>query len=201
VSPTESLTVSGAVEGLVDRAVATALLHHVRLQAGPVHVKGGKPNLLARLDGYNNAARFSPWLVLVDLDRHDECAAAFVRQHLPDPAAGMHLRVAVRQVESWLMADAEELSTFLSVPRSSVPSDPDRCEDAKRDMVMLSGRSRRRLVRDEMLPRPRSGRAVGPAYTSRLIEFVSTRWRPEHAAMRSESLERCVRRLLEVASA
>lgn len=192
--------VSGAVEGLVDRAVATALLQHVQLEAGPIHVKGGKPNLLARLADYNNAARYSPWLVLVDLDRDDECAATFVGRHLPNPAVDMHLRVAVRQVESWLMADGERLSTFLSVPRSSVPSEPDGCQDAKRELVTLAGRSRRRAVRDEMLPRPRSGRAVGPAYSSRLIEFVNTSWRPEHAAGRSESLGRCIRRLVEVAN-
>lgn len=146
MSRAPSLTVSGAVEGLVDRAVATALLRHVRLHAGPIHVKGGKPNLLARLEGYNNAARFSPWLVITDLDR-EACAAAFVERSLPERATGMHLRVAVRQVESWLMADAESLSTFLSVPRSGVPSDPDACEDAKREMVALAGRSRRGVVR------------------------------------------------------
>jgi hypothetical protein len=136
--------------------------------------------------------------VITDLDR-DACAAAFVERHLPDRATGMHLRVAVRQVESWLMADAESLSTFLSVPRSGVPSDPDACEDAKRELGALAGRSRRRVVRDEMLPRPRSGRLVGPAYPSRLIEFVNTEWRPDQAAMRSESLRRCVRRLRELA--
>ncbi len=193
--------VSGAVEGIVDRAVAGALLRHAGLESGPVHVKGGKGNLLARVEGYNAAARFSPWLVLIDLDRDEPCAAAFVTRHLPDRATGMHLRVAVRQVESWLMADADALSSFLSVSRSVVPDYPDTCEDAKQEMVALARRSRRRVVRDEMLPRPRSGRAVGPAYSSRLIEFVNTHWRPRHAATRSESLNRSLGRLSELARA
>jgi hypothetical protein len=34
--------------------------------------------LLERLGGYNNAARFSPWLVLVDLDRDADCPPPFV---------------------------------------------------------------------------------------------------------------------------
>ncbi len=193
--------VSGAVEGLVDRAVTGALLRHAGLESGSVHVKGGKPNLLARLHGYNAAARFSPWLVLIDLDRDEDCAPAFVARYLPERATGMHLRVAVRQVESWLMADAERLSAFLSIPQSRFPDDPDACEDAEREMVVLAGRSRRRLVRDEMVPRPRSGRSVGPAYSSRLIEFVNTRWQPDDAATRSESLRRCLERLRELARA
>lgn len=193
--------VSGAVEGLVDRAVAGALLRHASLESGPVHVKGGKANLITRLEGYNAAARFSPWLVLIDLDRDEPCAAAFVARHLPNRATGMHMRVAVRQVESWLMADADGLCSFLSVPRSRVPDHPDACEDAKQEMVAVARRSRRRVVREEMLPRPRSGRAVGPAYSSRLIEFVNTRWRPSHAATRSESLNRSLERLRELARA
>jgi transposase len=43
-----------------------------------------------------------------------------------------------------------------------------------------------------------SGRPVGPAYASRLIEFASSSWRPEVAAQRADSLRRtidCLRRL------
>ncbi len=181
--------------------MAEALLRRSDLEPGRIHVKGGKPNLLKHLAGYNNAARYSPWLVLLDLDHDDECAPAFVARYLSTPAEGMQLRVAVRQVESWLMADAERLSAFLAVRTSSVPSDPDGCLNAKREMVGLARESRRRVVREEMVPRRRSGRAVGPAYTARLIEFVDTRWRPDHAARRSESLRRCLGRLRELSRA
>jgi hypothetical protein len=54
-----------------------------------------------------------------------------------------------------------------------------------------------------MIPREGSGRAVGPAYTSRLIEYVETAWRPREAAQRSESLRRalvCLERLVRKAS-
>lgn len=163
-----------------------------------MHVKGGKSNLLPSLLGYNNAARYSPWLVLVDLDRDVECAPTFVARHLPTPSEGMRLRVAVHQIESWLMADAARLSAFLSVRATRVPRDPDACHDAKREMVALGRESRRRVIRDEMVPRARSGRPVGPAYSARLIEFVDTYWRPDEAARRSESLRRCLERLREL---
>jgi hypothetical protein len=49
-----------------------------------------------------------------------------------------------------------------------------------------------------MVPRPESGRQIGPAYTSRLIQFVEDTqagWRPEVAAAVSDSLARCLRSL------
>ena len=55
----------------------------------------------------------------------------------------MRLRVAVHQIESWLMADAERLSAFLSVGTSLLPGDPDGCHDAKHEMVRLVRESRR----------------------------------------------------------
>ena len=65
-------------------------------------------------------------------------------------------------------------------------------------MVDIARHSRRREIREDMLPRTGSGRVVGPAYTARLIEFVmggKIGWRPEIAAERSESLKRCLRSL------
>ncbi len=63
-------------------------------------------------------------------------------------------------------------------------------------MVDIARQSRRRQVRLDMVPRPSSGRVVGPAYTSRLIEFVRDiehGWRPAEAARSSESMGRCLR--------
>ena len=110
------------------------------------------------------------------------------------------LRVAVREVEAWLLADGETLARFLGVSRRSIPSDPERLVRPKEAMVRLGRRSRKGAIRKDMVPRRGSGRAVGPAYTSRLIEFVGTEWRPAAAAERSDSLKRairCLRQLLE----
>lgn len=198
MTPGTAAPVSGAVEGIVDEAVLRRLCEHVGGSLGTVHVKGGKHRLLHRLGGYNKAARFGPWAVLVDLDQDRECVVDFVRHWLPYPAEHMRFRVCVRQVETWLLADRERLSAFLAVPRATVPRDPDRCGHAKHEMVNLAGRSTRRAVREEMVPRPRSGRPTGPAYSARLIEFAREHWRPDVAAERSESLQRCVTRLAEL---
>jgi hypothetical protein len=105
----------------------------------------------------------------------------------------MCFRVAVRAVEAWLLADGEAIAGFLGVARTAIPSrSPDDLDDPKRMLVEIAKSSRRREIREDMVPRPASGRSVGPAYASRLIEFATSAWRPEVAAMCSESLRRAI---------
>src|SRR5579863_5295570 len=113
------------VEGRTDEPVARRLLSHLGLQVDTVYGKRGKAHLLERLPNYNQAARFSPWFVVVDLDGDTRCASQFVAQCLPDPAKGMLLRVAVQTVESWLMADRESLARFLAVSAARLPYNTD----------------------------------------------------------------------------
>jgi len=183
------------VEGVTDEVMVRRLLQYVGLSCGTVYGKEGKGALLKRLPNYNRAARFAPWLVVVDLDRDAECAPPFLRSALPDPAIGMRFRVAVRAVEAWIMADAEQLATFLGIRAADIPSNPDAEPDPKNTLVNLARRSRKRVIRDDMVPREGSRGRVGPGYAGRLIEFVMAAqqsWRPEVAVQRSDSLYRCV---------
>ncbi len=193
--PRPRVFVSAAVEGLVDEAVARRLIEHVEAVCHRIYGKMGKSRLRQQLPGYNRAAARSPWLVLVDLDREADCAPPLRRAWLPAPAPKMCFRVAVREVEAWLMADHEALAGFLRVRAASLPRYPEAEPDPKRTLVDLARASQRRDIREDMVPRPGSGRAVGPAYSSRLIEFAQRRWRPEVAAHRADSLGRCLARL------
>jgi len=60
-----------------------------------VYGKNGKAHLRQRLNGYNQAAHFNPWLVLVDLDHEADCAPLFRAAWLPKPGPLMCFRVAV----------------------------------------------------------------------------------------------------------
>jgi len=187
--------VSGVVEGLVDRAILHRLMSHAGVSPATIYVANGKPQIRQRLGGYNNAAQFAPWLVLVDLNAEAECAPALTRSWLPSPAPRMRLRVAVRKAEAWLLADRERLSRFLGVSADLITRKPEDLANPKREIVDLASRSRRRAIRQDMVPRQGSGRAVGPAYSSRLIEFVSDAkagWRPEFASRSADSLRRCL---------
>ena len=115
----------------------------------------------------------------------------------------MCCRVAVHAVEAWLLADRERLAHFLSVAPSKIPNMPEAIPNPKLALVDLARRSRRRDIREDMTPRPESGRKVGPAYVSRLIEFVEDRergWRLEIALKYSDSLVRCLRSMQRLAS-
>jgi hypothetical protein len=196
------VTISAAVEGLMDEAVVRRLIACAGGHPGPVYGKNGKPALRQKINGYNNAARHTPWVVLVDLNSDADCAPPLRHDWLPTPAPQLCFRVAVRQVEAWLMADADTLATFLSVRRHTIPANPEALPNAKAEMVNLARHSRRSAIRQDMVPRPGSGRPVGPAYGSRLIEYAERHWRPEVAAQRADSLRRaidCLRRLVEQA--
>jgi hypothetical protein len=191
----QPLVVTAAVEGIVDEAVARRLIEHIGAQVGPVYGRRGKDHFRRNLGAYNQAARFVPWLVLMDLNSAAECAPALLPMLLSAPAPMMTFRIAVREVESWLLADRERLAGFLGVSHAGIPLQPEVEIDPKQAVVDIARRSKRRAIRADLVPRPGSGRSQGPGYASRMIEFVLDKkrgWRPEVAAVRADSLRRCL---------
>ncbi|MCK6628900.1 MAG: hypothetical protein L6R45_27440 [Anaerolineae bacterium] len=190
-----TLVVNLLVEGDTDEVIIRRVLEYAGLECGTVYGKHGKSDLLKRLPNYNQAARFGAWLAVVDLDRDTLCASDFVRNTLPEPMSGMCFRVAVRAIESWLLADAEHLAAYLGISPTKIPPNPDLEIDPKTTLINLARLSHRKALRQEIVPRQGSGGRVGPGYTARLIEFVLSSdytWRPEVAIHHSESLKRCV---------
>lgn len=186
------IVISAAVVGVVDEAVVRRLAPHVGATLQDVYGKNGKRLLRQRIASYNLAAQRAPWIVLVDLD-NEECAPPLRNAWLPQPARLLCFRVAVREVEAWLLADIERFADFLAIARARVPAQPETLNDPKGTLVNLARGSRRRDIREDLVPRPESGRQVGPAYSSRLTEFVTNNWRPEVAAQRADSLRRTIR--------
>ncbi len=187
-----STIISAAVEGDIDEAVVRRLIAHAGGQTGDVYGKNGKPALRKKIDGYNNAARYAPWVVLIDLDNDADCAPPIRDAWLPAPASHLCFRIAVREVEAWLMADAQTLARYLRVRRDKIPAEPEKLAHPKDKMVDLARDSRLKGIRKDMVPRAKSGRRVGPAYPSRLIEYVQEHWQPVVAARRAESLQRAI---------
>lgn len=192
------MLVTCAVEGIPDEAVVRRLLAEVGLEVGPVLGRKGKPHLLREIARFNASARELPWLVVVDLDNDAECAPEAMARWLPRPEQGMHLRVAIRSIEAWLLADRSRIAAFLDVDPSQVPYHPEALPNPKKTLLDLARRSRSRETRDGLVPRPASGRDVGAGYNSLMTEFALTRWRPTEAARCSDSLARCRKRLAEL---
>jgi hypothetical protein len=179
-----------AVEGELDDAVVRRVAGHIGAEVGSVFGMEGKPQLRGRIAGYNAAAQWSPWVVLVDLDESHPCAGELRKEWLPDESPMMCFRVAVRQIESWLLADIEKSAAYLGVSRALLPRNPDEELNAKRRLVQLAENSRWRRIREAIVPAPGSGRAIGPLYNATLRKFVAEQWRPDVAAERSDSLRR-----------
>lgn len=88
------VVISAIVEGLADEALIRRLIEYVGASTGPIYGKQGKGHVLRNLPGYNQSARFRPWIVLLDLNHDDDCAPHFGHHcyliHLP-------IRVSVLQ--------------------------------------------------------------------------------------------------------
>ena len=151
------MVIRAAVEGIADEAVVRRLVQHVGAQPGPVYGKKGKGHLRQRLKGYNNSARFWPWIIVVDLDHDADCPPPLRAEWLPNSAPNMCFCFAVREVEAWLLADRVRIAQFLGVGVVRVTQTPELEADPKRTVIELAGNSRRRAIREDMTPRPGSG--------------------------------------------
>lgn len=189
-----------AGEGVVDLAIMRRLLVEAKLPLGPVFWgegrNTGKDRMAERLRGWAaGAAHGAPFFVLRDLDHDAPCAGALRARLLPEPPAGLVLRIAVRAADGWLIADRERLAKALSAPVSALPADPDACADPKAAIIAAARKSRSSLVRKGVPPRPESGRRQGADYAETLIAFARETWSPAEAALRSDSLRRARERL------
>jgi hypothetical protein len=98
---------------------------------------GGLPKLLSRLGRFNKSAVSLCWFVLVDLDRHP-CPVTLVNGLGPQTKPRMVLRIAMREIESWLLADRQHVAEWLQVPLSKIPQLPDDELDPKQTIVNLA---------------------------------------------------------------
>jgi hypothetical protein len=187
-----------AVEDVVSEAVAQRLVAHC-LPTTPVATclrRNGFGYLKDRIHGLNDAAQGMPYFILVDLDQCS-CPPVLLRDWFQGRAihGNMVFRIAVRQVEAWLLADRAGIARFLQVAQAHVPTQPESQTNAKQALVNVARRSRSRHVRQDIVPGEGMTAPQGPNYNSRLVTFVHEQWDLEAARSRADSLDRAIRRL------
>lgn len=188
-----------AVEGEADVPIAEQMIRYVDKEPFRAVVAQGKSNLDPRLPELNRTGGELNWLILRDLDHDAPCAPQLVRRLLPEDAAPrVSLRKSVRAAESWMLADIDGFAQEFSVSRNRLPQNPDDLDNPKMHVLDLCRGSQERKVRQAMLPRPGSGRRVGPEHTARISSFVRRQWDPNRAARRSPSLARSLSRLRQL---
>jgi hypothetical protein len=187
------------VEGPTDEAVARRLIVHAGLQPGNTYGKEGIDYIRRRIASFNQAARGSLFLALVDfMDTGCDCPPEVVSRFLPDRNPNLILRAVVPELESWLLADSENLSRFLSVPRSKIPSLPENTQDAKMELVSIARASKSAETLYAFVPAAGSTAKVGKLYSPELIRFIKNYWDIESARRRSNSLDSCLQALQEI---
>ena len=162
----------------------------------------GKDDLRKRLPSLNAISSYEgPAFVLTDLDSHQRCPAELVSSWTQGirRAPTLVLRVAVLEVEAWIIADRVNFARWLGISENVVPRAPEEVDDPKRALVQLARRSRNRTLRDGLVRDLGNGLLrPGPDYNPELRDFVNRRWDPEAARLSAPSLSRAIRRVSDL---
>lgn len=156
------------------------------------------------MQAFNNAAKGISYFVFTDLD-DKPCATFLIEDWFECPiadypkrrAANLLFRIAVHEVESWIMADRESFAKFLGISVHKIPLQTDVIPDPKKFLIGLARSSRKKDLRDDLVPRLGDSRQIGPDYNGRLSEFLHTAWRASIAELHSFSLAKTRRELVQ----
>lgn len=164
-----------------------------RFEIARSEVKHGRGNVQRELPAYSALADVMPVIAGVDLDG-DECAPSLLQAwgHVPKP--NLIVRVAVTEIESWVLADRKQCAQFLNSVSKEITKSPDSLANPKKVLLDLARTCASDELKKDLVPRnyDREYPRIGPAYNLRMVEFVAKRWRPHVARERSDSLNRAI---------
>lgn len=190
-----------ATEDILSEAVAERLVLEANngLNIAVRMGRRGNGYLKQKLPEILRTAHAIPILLLTDLDRV-ECSPTLIadwcgKQIMPQ---GLLFRVAVREVEAWLLADREGFAQFSNSPLDKIPTNSELIDDPKQTLLNIVKRYGSRDIKNDILPALGSGVSVGVGYNQRLSMFVREIWAIERAVENSNSLSRALYRLREI---
>lgn len=191
---TDDIFINLAFEDSLHEAVLRKIFSQLRrpLVVGNCFSREGFGYLKRNIRGFNNAAKGTPFLVLTDLDQV-ECAPILIKNWLPFPKhPNLLFRVAVREVEAWLLAHREAIFRYLGIAKDKIPINTDVISDPKQVLINLARRSKYRAIREAIVPKAESTAQQGPDYNGKLITYVNKYWDCMIAAHHSPSLNRTI---------
>lgn len=187
------------LEGSLEEAIARKLVLLCGHQVGSMHRLGGASKIKARSHRYHSMTSYGEAvLVLTDsMDTGERCIPqaryTYLTKHIRNPHPNFLLRFAVRELESWIIADRSAISRFFQIPISKIPATPDTLLDPKRELIRLARLSRSARLHERLVPDVGHGGAVGPDYVGTMSCFIDTQWDAFAASCNSPSLARCIR--------
>jgi len=185
-----------AVEDRLSEAVSRKLLASLNIRISQILGLKGQGYLQQKAHNLNLTAKGFPVFMLTDQDKPEQCPPQLIQSWIPGRQnPDFFLRVAVMEVESWVLADRSGVATLLSIPLHHIPRKTDDIPQPKEFLVSLARSSRKTRLRKEIVPAPGATSKIGPGYNLCLGEFVRTHWNVQRASSVSESLRRTVDRL------
>ena len=190
-----------ATEDQLSEAIALRLIAEISTPHFVQHKLGRRGNgyLKSKMGSWYQMAQQQVMVVLTDLDRAN-CLVEF-RDHwlASEPPDSLLLRIAVREVESWVLADHVAMRELIGA-KGVLPVAPDELPDPKQALLRLA-KGAPKQVRNDLLKTIDGHLSPGLGYNARLSEWVNSVWNPQRAAVRSPSLARARLRLNEVVDA
>lgn len=188
------------VEGYLDEALLRRTISYfTRLEVHNCYGRQGSLYIRKKIADFSRAAAPQFLLVcLVDLDR-EACVLDLIGTLLPGGAPpGFLLRVAVKEMEAWLLADRGGMAQFTGAPLDKVPPEPDARDDPKREIVALVRQYGKPSLKKDIVPAVGSSAPVGPGYAPQIIQFIHETWNPDNALVHSRSFARAVQALRQL---
>ena len=191
----ESIPISIVFEDDLQLAVVNKLLEFSgrNYVIGNPFIGYGFGYIKKRIANFNHAAIAMPYLIIIDLD-DSRCAPEKIREWLGEQIhPNLLFRIAVHDVEAWILADYENAATFLGVSQGRINRDVESLPRAKTHLLQLVSQSRKgRAFKNDMLPQSNSTAKIGPNYNYLMSEFVKNEWNPDLALQNSDSLRRAI---------
>lgn len=156
--------------------------------------QGGAGTLRKNMPKYNNLAKKFPVIILTDLDNAN-CVVEFKNNWLKGIKVeqNLHLRIAIRESESWLLADKFNLAKWLEISENLILDNPEILPDPKQHFLTIIKKSKNRDLKEDLLPAKNNKSLVGLAYNYQVTKFVEQHWNPDKAMQNSDSLKRLVK--------
>jgi hypothetical protein len=156
----------------------------------------GFGNLKRKIPQLNKTGKSIPVLLITDLDS-EICPKTLIKKWMGGKKQNPNFifRVAVKEIESWILADKENFAAFIDVPISRMSFDVETIVDVKSKLFSIVKHSKNREIKQAILPAKGMTAPIGAGYNDCLIGFVYSNWNIQNAAKNARSLKRAIEKL------
>ncbi|MBN1409647.1 MAG: hypothetical protein JW969_02310 [Spirochaetales bacterium] len=182
------------MQKLVNAAFKTTLQTVVIGKRGQGYIKN-------KINAFNNTNESMLFFVLTDLDQY-ECPPDIINKWFDRPCRkNLIFRIAVREVEAWLLADTRGFSDFVKLDESWIRKQTGNVEkifNPKEILLSIVKRCKLRHLREDIIRVDKNQIKQGPGYNTRLQDFTENYWSIDRAKKNADSLFRSINSLLRL---